>query len=347
MTALLLSLASVPLLLGGNMVANQGFENVEPNGIPTRWALFVQPVEDTVSEKPFGRVDTGTKYSGERSVMLCTPVAYPQEPYNNWSQNIITAAGERTVRISGHIKTQKAEQGAAVWIQCWRKHPLGVCAFATTETLAPLAGDHDWVAVQAEVEAPAETEFLTVRCVLKGSGTAWFDDLSLEVSEPKKKESTEPQAAPAAAQSRTEAVLEDARRKASALRLLDQSDSGLTSPTDFPFFTPTPMAPASPQNPQKPAVPKEPAPKAEPRESEIRSAPSAPSADDARQKEDMLKANEELRGTLQEIRKSNRELSEQIKQMREELKTLREQAQTPRSKDAVPPIVPKSGYKTD
>jgi hypothetical protein len=48
---------------------------------------------------------------------------------------------------------------------------------ATTSDASPVSGTVDWTPVAMKVEAPKETDFVVLRCILKGSGTAWFDDL--------------------------------------------------------------------------------------------------------------------------------------------------------------------------
>ncbi|MCH7908751.1 MAG: hypothetical protein IIB38_03945, partial [Candidatus Hydrogenedentes bacterium] len=42
-----------------------------------------------------------------------------------------------------------------------------------------LSGTQDWTHVELDAEVPAGTDFIVVRCVLKGSGTAWFDAISV------------------------------------------------------------------------------------------------------------------------------------------------------------------------
>ena len=97
---------------------------------------------------------------------------------NNWSQNVLANLAGETLRLSGCIKTEHAAE-AALWIQCWQR-PWRLLRAATTSTNAPLYGSVDWTRVSVEVEAPAQTDFVVVRCVLLGQGAAWFDDLKLE-----------------------------------------------------------------------------------------------------------------------------------------------------------------------
>jgi erythromycin esterase len=88
-------------------------------------------------------------------------------------------AGKR-VRLHGWIKTAQAPDGAALWLR----------VDGATPSLA-LDNMHDrrvtgtaaWTAAVVTVDVPAEAETLVIGAMLVGGGTAWFDDLRLEVSE--------------------------------------------------------------------------------------------------------------------------------------------------------------------
>ena len=108
----------VPLAWAGdNLLANPGFEKLSVDQ-PVRWNLFVQPQEGA-----FGRIDD-TAHSGKYAVQLHIPTPYPRDPANNWSQNILGEFGGQRLRLSGYLKTADATE-AALWLQCWRKRPLG------------------------------------------------------------------------------------------------------------------------------------------------------------------------------------------------------------------------------
>lgn len=157
--------------VGMNLLANPGFESRSADQ-PDRWDFFVQPKPGAVA-----RLDN-TAHTGEFSVWLHTPTPYEKEPVNNWSQNIIADFGGQTLRVSGFIRVAEAKE-AALWLQCWRKSPWGVLAAASTSTDMPVYGTADWQEVSMDVEVPEGTNFVTLRCVLLGTGSAWFDDISV------------------------------------------------------------------------------------------------------------------------------------------------------------------------
>jgi hypothetical protein len=188
----LLCALMVLILPGGgvvaeNLLANPGFESLTADQ-PDRWDRFVQPKPGAVA-----RLDDRA-HSGAYSVWLHTPTPYDREPVNNWSQNIIAQFGGETLRVSGHIQVADAKE-AALWLQCWRKRPWGVLAAASTSIATPVYGTSEWQEVSMDVDVPEGTDFVTLRCVLMGTGSAWFDDISLARVTPKAVESAaeEPQ----------------------------------------------------------------------------------------------------------------------------------------------------------
>lgn len=154
-----------------NLLANPGFE-LRTADQPDRWDYFVQPKPGAVA-----RLDN-EPHRGEYAIWLHTPTPYDREPVNNWSQNIIAQFGGSTLRVSGFVRVAEAKE-AAIWLQCWRKRPWGVIASASTSTDMPVYGTADWQEVSMEVPVPEGTDFVTVRCVLLGTGSAWFDDVAV------------------------------------------------------------------------------------------------------------------------------------------------------------------------
>ena len=189
-----------------NLLANSGFEEVTGTQ-PARWDLFIAPKEGA-----FGRLSEDA-YDGEHAVMLHTPTPYAREPVNNWSQNILRDLGGARLRVSGWVKVRDAGE-AALWLQCWRRTPWGLTASATSADAAPVYGTADWRRVQFEVDVPETTDFLTCRCVLKGTGTAWFDHVSVHKGEEEEVETKAAAGAEKAAEKR--AVAHPGRYKAKA-----------------------------------------------------------------------------------------------------------------------------------
>ncbi|MFM1919644.1 MAG: hypothetical protein RLZZ303_1278 [Candidatus Hydrogenedentota bacterium] len=167
------------------LISNGGFERLRGAG-PEAWDLFVAPLDESIASDgrpaPSARVARDAS-AGEYCVELSTPLPYPREPYNNWSQNLFGAFAGKRLKLSAALRTDNAD-GAAIWVQCWKRQPLHVLHVANTALQTPMTGTHPWTRHEIEFDVPAGTDFLTVRCVLKGAGTAWFDELSLTESPP-------------------------------------------------------------------------------------------------------------------------------------------------------------------
>lgn len=155
-----------------NLLVNAGFEELDPRGLPRGWDLFVLPRDGAE-----GRPDAAA-FDGRRSVMLRVSTPYPNEPANNWSQPVFAGFRGKTLRLEGRVKTQDNAEGA-LWIQCWRKDPAHVIASAVTSTSTSGGDVSEWTLLDTSLVVPELTDFIMVRCVLKGVGAAWFDALSL------------------------------------------------------------------------------------------------------------------------------------------------------------------------
>ncbi|MBX7258253.1 MAG: hypothetical protein K1Y02_17960 [Candidatus Hydrogenedentes bacterium] len=153
---------------------------------PEHWNVFVEPMQGAE-----GVPDTETACDGSYSLRLYNPMRYSVEPANNWSQNILQNLGGRTLKVRGSIKTERADE-AAIWVQCYRKNPWKVMLQQSSGDTQPVRGTADWTPVELTVPVPQGTDFVVLRCVLKGMGTAWFDALSVIAEPPKEPAADKP-----------------------------------------------------------------------------------------------------------------------------------------------------------
>jgi len=168
-----------------NLLFNPGYEEVV-DGAPVRWELYVMPKAGAE-----GRLVEGTAYEGTRAVMLHITEPYKEDPANNWSQYIPGDYADHKLRISGYIKTEDATS-AALWLQCCQQSPFKTLYLASTMDVTPIYGTRDWTRVAIDAQVPEGADFLVLRCVLRGRGTAWFDNLRLtRVSAPADMKTTE------------------------------------------------------------------------------------------------------------------------------------------------------------
>jgi erythromycin esterase-like protein len=90
----------------------------------------------------------------------------------------VSAAAGKTIRFSGAIRTVNLDGFAGLW---WRADgPDGVLAFDNMQARAP-KGTTDWKRYEIVLEVPRETVNINFGVLMPGKGTAWFDDLRLEI----------------------------------------------------------------------------------------------------------------------------------------------------------------------
>jgi len=159
-----------------NLLKNPGFEEGFGEE-PAEWWHFI--ATGNGAEAVW---DSAEHHSGTRSVKLRTKTPYAEQVYNNWYQHVPVATVGAKLYLSGYIKGNEVAD-AAIWIQCWRDSSQEPLSFATTSMRQPVRGTTDWTQVETSLVLPPGTAFLTIRCVISGTGAAWFDDLQLVVEE--------------------------------------------------------------------------------------------------------------------------------------------------------------------
>src|SRR5215813_14252637 len=87
------------------------------------------------------------------------------------------AAGKK-IRYSGYIKTEGVTAYAGLW---WRVDgPSGTLAFDNMSTRGP-KGTTDWQPFTIELPVDASVRNINFGVLMPGQGTAWFDDLKIEI----------------------------------------------------------------------------------------------------------------------------------------------------------------------
>ena len=154
-----------------NLLSNPGFER-RSGDLPSAWHRFVEAQPGAI-----GRLDEEA-HGGDFAALLHTPLPYAKEPINNWSQNVYAELAGKECEARAFIRTVDAGQ-AALWVQCWRKGARLPHATFTSHEEHPVQGSRPWGEVAFQFTVPPGTDFVTLRCVLIGTGSAWFDDVYL------------------------------------------------------------------------------------------------------------------------------------------------------------------------
>jgi hypothetical protein len=179
----------------GTATAYVYFDNPSAEEVPdflsVRMGLVNGDVESGTGDTPAGWKDdapddthhatwsTDHPQSGRRC--LKTVVAQGAEP--TWiatRQSDIHLVGGAKYRIRAWVKAEKVEGFAGWYIHVGnRQNPM-----LASPMLSGGDGTYDWKQVAAEFTAPAEADLADLGTVLRGTGTAWFDNVTLERLEP-------------------------------------------------------------------------------------------------------------------------------------------------------------------
>jgi len=90
----------------------------------------------------------------------------------------VKAAAGRRITFSGAIKTTDLDGFAGLW---WRADgPTGVLAFDNMQARA-VKGTTDWKRYEIVLDIPRDTVNINFGVLMPGKGTAWFDDLRVEL----------------------------------------------------------------------------------------------------------------------------------------------------------------------
>jgi erythromycin esterase-like protein len=89
------------------------------------------------------------------------------------------ARGKR-IRVTGFIKTENVSGYAGLWWRVDGESNTGPLAFANLKDLAP-KGTTDWKQYELEIPVAANATGIWFGQLLAGSGTAWFDNIKVEL----------------------------------------------------------------------------------------------------------------------------------------------------------------------
>lgn len=150
---------------------NLGFERASTEGFSRPWNWT------PLSYAPGARVliDSTVVHGGRRSLRIERPAGPAFEGAHAFAAYLHPlAARGKTIRITGWIRTAQLEGRAYLTIQSWANFEV-----LASDTLSSTPGR--WTRGFAEIAVSPSTETIVITANLEGTGTAWFDDLSLEI----------------------------------------------------------------------------------------------------------------------------------------------------------------------
>lgn len=181
---LCLTIASPWVAVAANLVPNPGFEEGR-GGRVFAWTPNAR-IRGLSAEIAQARWVDGE--GRERGRALKLTVREAQRFTIDWRSDLIPIEGGAQLHVSGWLRLQDVVCGSATW----HKAGFAVVYFDRAKRrlrhsdVARLEGTTDWVLRSAKLKAPDEAAFALVSLGLSlCTGTVWFDDVGMRVSEPK------------------------------------------------------------------------------------------------------------------------------------------------------------------
>jgi len=175
MRRILLSLLLAGVSFAQVEVANPGFEAGELGGVPTGW--FVPPM---VAQAGFAvkLVDQGC-HGGTRCAMMTGVANHPDNIFGNLTQTL-PAGGYtlRHIRLRAAIRVQGGQTRAQMWLRLDRAD--NSMAFLENMSSRPVTAS-EWNDYDIETNVAGDVSRIVFGVMLFGGGTAWVDDVSLDI----------------------------------------------------------------------------------------------------------------------------------------------------------------------
>jgi erythromycin esterase-like protein len=155
---------------GKGRVAFTGFDMQTPN-------VALGIVKDFVA-----KVDADYAPSlGRAGELALAPSTAAQAPFGHASGSFpLEDARGKHVRFIGYIKTEDVSGYAGFWWRVDGESKTGPLAFANLKDLAP-KGTTDWKQYELEIPVAENATAIYFGSLLSGTGTAWFDNLRVEL----------------------------------------------------------------------------------------------------------------------------------------------------------------------
>ena len=165
--------ALVPLEPGadGELVINGGFEATDSNGSILNWSTWI------ASGKPTVTADTYRVYAGQASLKIAAPETGRAAVF----QTVPLKPEQlgQTFKIGLWIRTEAVTGGAVARLQYNNSGGQRVGALEYLDTVRETA---DWTRVEKTIRVPGDPSIVSVKIenfLETGTGTAWFDEVSL------------------------------------------------------------------------------------------------------------------------------------------------------------------------
>jgi hypothetical protein len=186
MSRVLLTVLFAGILSAQVQPANPGFEEGEPGAVPTGWF-----VPSALAQAGFGAklVDQGCR-TGARCALITGIVNPPPNMFGNLMQSVpATGYTLRRIKLTGAIRVEGAQTRAQMWLRLDRAD--GSMAFLENMGRNPVTSA-EWKTYEIVTDVADDVSRIVLGVMLFGPGSAWVDDVKLEIVGEIHKEKVEP-----------------------------------------------------------------------------------------------------------------------------------------------------------
>jgi C-terminal processing protease CtpA/Prc len=186
MRRILLSLLLAGVAFAQAKVENPGFEQGELGSVPTGWSFPPAAAQAGFAVK---LVDQGCP-SGARCAMLTGVTPPPADKFGNLMQTL-PAGGytQRRIRLRAAIRVEGVQTRAQMWLRLDRAD--NTVAFLEDMGSRPVTAS-EWNIYDIETDVGFDVSRIVFGVLLFGGGTAWVDDVSLDILNEIHKDKIEP-----------------------------------------------------------------------------------------------------------------------------------------------------------
>lgn len=180
------SLVMPPQPLAAQLPLNLDFERLGVEGATRPWGWYTPTTFSITSAASAAVVfvDSTERHAGRRSLRIALPRAdsAADAPMSQTLRLQIPArfARGRRVRVTGWIKTDDLRGGARLSLEAWVGRQVTADSTEPRSVLGT-AGTTPWTQHELEIFVDSATSRVVITAAVQGSGTAWFDDLRLDV----------------------------------------------------------------------------------------------------------------------------------------------------------------------
>ena len=186
MRRILLSLLLAGVAFAQARVENPGFEQGELGSVPTGWRFPPVAAQAGFAVK---LVDQGCR-TGARCAMLTGVTPPLAGKFGNLMQSL-PAGGytQRRIRLRAAIRVEGEQTRAQMWLRLDRAD--NSMAFLENMDSRPVTAS-EWKTYDIETDVDSDVSRIVFGVILFGGGTAWIDDVSLDILSELRKDKIEP-----------------------------------------------------------------------------------------------------------------------------------------------------------